>query len=787
MKKNILLAVLMLFSLAFLILQWWTWSYLDTGRHPVLNAKSIEYISGIFSTLSIGDFFFDPDVSVLHSTRFIQSLINYCHPLFVYSIFFLISFFCSQALLRKYFSQKNSFWGALLYTFNPISLYFLNEIGFVFSYFSLPLIILSFIDYFRTNKFIYILLSLLWFSFLISYTRLIWIYWIFFIFLLCLHWKTIKNIFLNQQKKVWIFFLTHIFFFLPFIFSFFSPYFTWEKEYFNWLGNYVTASINAWEKNFHHKQLDRFAKSFIPKEISYNFWANHQHSVLFAGFSLLFVLVGIGLSWFFVFFGKIDQKKRNFAWWLLLFLLILILIRSSARFLSQDIFISFTYRYFPFLAGNLLWLYTLYIPILAFLFVFVLENIPHYFNKKYATIGNGFVLISWWIYILLSIFPLINYSNNPKLQTVSLDDIPSSYQSSLYEDAIWENATLFYPHTENYFSWAPYPLRAEHSASYQQIMSNNPRLVNSKQSTLSNTISTFSWFNIQNTALLGLKDIFVFKDVQNTTTWTFDFFEIKDYELLSKQYYQSFSSNPYLYIKQDDSHLVQFGITGDNQYEYFLYSPRSIVRKKIHNFFSWSIAIDTKPVIIDDDSFHKPDIIESLVIPEENRHINISYKRSILQPTTIYISLTNIDTSKPFLVQLNETFGINWKMKWISKNDFEEKVCTDTYRTYSTTENTSCGYDADMINIANTKYLSYPSVKESNHFEGNFVGNAWLVEPDDIPTHMRKNNTLYAVLIYEKEIWYDRSLIVMFGTFGIVLLLALYQTFVSYRHNHTHS
>jgi hypothetical protein len=57
--------------------------------------------------------------------------------------------------------------------------------------------------------------------------------------------------------------------------------------------------------------------------------------------------------------------------------------------------------------------------------------------------------------------------------------------------------------------------------------------------------------------------------------------------------------------------------------------------------------------------------------------------------------------------------------------------------------------------------------------KGNFVGNAWMIKPDDIPSQMKQESEIYAVIIYEKQIYYTIALIVSGFTFLMLFLLSL--------------
>ena len=181
------------------------------------------------------------------------------------------------------------------------------------------------------------------------------------------------------------------------------------------------------------------------------------------------------------------------------------------------------------------------------------------------------------------------------------------------------------------------------------------------------------------------------------------------------------------------------------------------------------------PILIDKESFHKTKKIDDFYIPRENKKVQISYKKSVLQPTKIYTKIQNIGSKKWFLIQLNQTFWMSWKIKWITKEEFEEKNCINNNRNFVFTNNSFCEYKASILDLSDLKYLFRKWVKEQNHFEWNFVWNAWLVEEDDISSESKDKKELYAVIIYEKQIWYDLILLIALLTFLSLSFLSVYQ------------
>ncbi len=49
---------------------------------------------------------------------------------------------------------------------------------------------------------------------------------------------------------------------------------------------------------------------------------------------------------------------------------------------------------------------------------------------------------------------------------------------------------------------------------------------------------------------------------------------------------------------------------------------------------------------------------------------------------------------------------MSWKVKWITKEEFEEKNCKGDYKNFKITNNSFCEYDADLLDISGFKYLN---------------------------------------------------------------------------------
>ena len=55
------------------------------------------------------------------------------------------------------------------------------------------------------------------------------------------------------------------------------------------------------------------------------------------------------------------------------------------------------------------------------------------------------------------------------------------------------------------------------------------------------------------------------------------------------------------------------------------------------------------------------------------------------------------------------------------------------------------------------------------------------MKPENIPENMRSQDELYAVIIYEKQIWYNWALIVSGATFLLLLGLTIFQEIKNFK------
>lgn len=200
-------------------------------------------------------------------------------------------------------------------------------------------------------------------------------------------------------------------------------------------------------------------------------------------------------------------------------------------------------------------------------------------------------------------------------------------------------------------------------------------MVNSKQSELKKFDLAYENENFYNNmSIFNLKHAVVFTNISNAQIGKDDWLDKNfDFVGLAKKQNQQFLSNSGLLVANRNQEFTFFDLKNSETYEFKIYAPRVILEREINNFFDTSFDIFSKPVIIDSTSFNKPTKVDDFMIPSENQDIYLHIKSSELNPSKYYVRMSHFDSSKPFIIQMNQTFGKNWKLKWITKTDFDKK------------------------------------------------------------------------------------------------------------------
>jgi len=773
-------------SLSFLIFQNGLWGYIDalyllkdqnTFLNYIEHSRLFEARSSAFGYDS--SFFVSRMMSV-EVGDFLRIFGYNIGIIFLYLLFIGVNFFSSYSLLSCILPKKSSFLGALFFSFNPVAIFFFNKPGFIFAYSSAPLVLVSFMRFFyaeKGNKFFWLAISPIGFYSMLSYTRIAGIYGIFIVVVALIYWRYILYLIVNKKKEMAIYIgvnilvLSHIIF--PIVYFYLKDY-----KYSLGISNYIQISEN-FSKNLYNSIIEKtFFNNFYLQEISDNFAVTFKRSEIFKISSFLFSGIIILHSLFLIKEG--NRKNKNFikdkiAILMLCMLFISIGILGLSYFMGLNLFEKIAYSIFPFIAGNEKWICMIFLLALAYLISWV-----HFYQNA---IRKNIVFFMTVMYCFLSLYPLIDYNNNIKLKTISFDNIPNVYKETFFSDFDKKiKPSLFFPTSSKnnntiLFSWAPYPLDITYNNPFIPLFGNNPRVVSAKQAFLSDSLNS-PGSNLGNAKIFNLKDVFLFKDVVNDD-FGFDFFSDADYVGQSKFFYEKLKNDENFNAILDDNHLAHFVRSGSDNFDFFIYSPTDIINTEPDVFFkSFLINENSRPVIFDSKSFNNPN---DLIQNNFSGDVEIFAKSSALNPTKNYLKIENFNPAEPFVIQLNQSFGPDWKLRWVEKSYFDEKSCESAQLYYDVTNNSTCQYKSNMFELNDIRLFLKSFVKEEHHFEGNFVGNAWMVTPDDIPENMRGQKELYAVLIYEKQIYYSYALLISMTTMCVLIILAFLQEINLYK------
>lgn len=763
--KSFIIWWLIFITLSFLIFQKGIWNYLDAFWLNDVN-NIINIIKDSINIWSSNTYFgYDNSLNAFFRSFLAWYSYILVHTFWVewwqvvyYWIYFLLIFiFSSNFFWKIYRDEKNLvFFIGLLATFNPLTIWLMNTSTAIYSLPWFFILINSLYNFFKSKmKFLDILWICIWLWFMMTYGRLLIIFLIItFIYSLLIFLKERKKIQASKSISLWIF-----------IFFIFSPllYLLWhqktiDSKYTNTLFNYFQSNANfsnefqTWLK-FNYIWFEKLIFKFHSSNLFQT-----DNIIINTSFAIII------FTFIFTFFIKVKEKSHFFHQAIMIFFLLFLWIQFI-YILPASLFSFIVYKSM-FLAWNLYWWKFL----TFFMFLFIVAEVLNYYKIK-NTKRYFYLLI--FFFILLSIFPTTLFIKNFKIQKIDYSNLWEYYWFSMWKNKLTLEWTMFYPENEAIFWNQPYPVKYNYNSNLP-VFSDNKRLVNDKQSYLKNVIFDSKYLS-SNISLFNTKNIFLFKNLK-INNYGVEWYSTDNENVKNEEIYNYLSGMKDFYIKQDNKSFAQFWLKDDYKYEFFLYAPGTIERNYIDTFFSGSVMqMKKKPVNIDPGSFHKPSSIDTFTIPKENQNIIVTYKKSILQPTKIYAEFRNIDYTKAFLIQLNQTFGMSWKVKWITKEQFDEKKCVDEYQKFAITQNAYCNYKAQILDIRDTKYLKGNSVPESQHFEGNFVWNTWLVNPDDISESMRNQNKLYAVIIYEKQIWYNWGLLISGMTFLLLCIITMIQ------------
>lgn len=746
----------------------WVWCYLD-NRWLLWKFKDWTFGSSFYSILNSSTLFWY-DSSVLDSSRLLwKQLVQNINQFVLYFIYLFSSFYFAYKLLRIKYKFKPAIFGAIFFSINPVSIHLMWEVWYMFSYISLPIIVYSLYRLYNFEDNSYLFLFALGEVLFISYTRITGLYFTLFLLLSLFFYKKIYNLFFFKRQLLFKLIFISFIIYLPFLFSLIYPNINGDTELFSWIWNYTKDSL-SYSKNYYFYLRDNdFIKSLYVSGFIPNFDWLFQKTFFFKIFGIFYFLYILSLALYFNLINKDKNIENKFIYYISFLLILFIIFFNSASFISLNKFTIIFYKYYPFLTNNFKWLYIVYIPLLTILLTFIFDQI----KNKYLKNLNYILLLC---FLLLSLIPFIFFQINEKVSLVKEEQIPVTYKEVFFIDKWIREWTLFFPSTKLLYLWNNYPLDITWW-NYKKILSSNPRYINQKQSFINNQIAN-NVFNFNNILFFNLKNIFLFKDITVSDYKQFDYYDKINTKVKENLDFRKIDNNIYLEKVIDNSRYNKYRAKDSNNYEFFIYSPWKIIKEQINLFFNnYSqklFNIFDKPLVLDDNSFNKPLFLNDFKIPEENKNIFINYKTSLNNREKHYLKVSNFDWLEPFLIQLNLTYWNDWELRFINQKEYEKTKCINWKKDFIITQNSYCYYNQKYFWLTDIKYLFNLKINNENHFEWNFIWNTWYIDPKKYIEKISKDQELYFVIIYKKQIFYTYLLFISISLFLILFIYFIF-------------
>lgn len=732
--KILILCLLLLFSNLYLMRSG-LWLYQDSSYWYRNSVEAFYALSEQFHVLT-NSYYHGFDLGLFNFTRIVVSAFSYFLILIfgseISQIIFILTGYILSFVSFYFFStifiknKETRFYTSLLYIFNPLMF---NLQGFKFLFAGIPLFIFSIYKFFYSGErqIKYLIVNVFSIYIIISYIRFIQIaFFVIVPYLVYLFLREKKKI---QIKKILLLLALYLLTLAPIIYSFFFQILEKSKT------------------GFYYGEVFKDFAIKISFSNAFNFFQNSDLPIYDND---IFRVLGVILFSLFLFF-LFKNYKKNLSWFFILNLTLLLVsigFYGFGNILGDSIYLS-GIKYLPFITNAPIW--ALYISVIPVIFLFSLLFRQ---NKKLFLVG-------FYLFLILTIFPLLNL-NDSKLKKIKKEEVPSSYAKFfLGYDGTLPESTHYIPS----LCWRSLFMNELNIATpcfnngylFRPISFANPRLLSGIDYYFSEKLLYNS--NLDNLRVThNLKNIVIPNDIVKKLPNTNDLsVGEKELKKISREK-RSLQSNINLNLETNPNFNF-YSYNQKNEYDFFIYSPLVVVKKDVDNIFDNSVKvdIDSRPVFTDSRL-------------EINQSPKIGYKISSSNPTKYYFQ-AETKNNKTFILQFNQTFSKNWKIKWITKQDFEKVNCYNTKK-YPITNNNRCEFESELLSLSNVYFLNNQGVSENKHQRSNILGNMWIIDPSEIEDKYKSKNQIYGIIIYEKEIYYSWMVLISIATFlSLVLLL----------------
>lgn len=716
------------------------WFYQDAGYWPKNTQEAVKMLLVQFHSFTNDGFYLGNDRGLFGFTRILTALYTtVMFFLFGYEgsqiAFALTGFtltFATFYLFSGIFFQdkKVRYFLSLLYTFNPLTY---SMQGHAFYLAISPLFIYAFYKYFFESRkvlFSYLLLSItaafLWVSYIrfIQSNALIIIPYI--IYLFSVYKKQVTG------KKICVFIVSYLLVFSPIIYSFAAQILDRSQTAFNY-GNV----LGKFAVQYHMVTAFNLIQSMAPKVYGNPLWI--ILGVLFFGVIIYLILT----------FPKREQSLFYLV--NLVLMIVGITLYSLVNIFGKDGYLL-AIKIFPFIINEPFWaLYVSGLPIIVLLGLLT--------NSR-----KVYLYVYTLLFISLALIPFLSLGDF-QLQKFSISSLPKPYTDYFVKPFYGiPEGSYYYPGTcwrASYMDKADTPTLCPNLGyQYPPILFDDPRLVSGKAYELSQHAAEKTF--VDNYRIThNLKHIFVARDlvVKKGPGPETDREDIQSIEQITEQ----LNANSLLVSKKNEN-FTEYTYRNGDTYDYFIYSPDSIMQTSTEEFYSRSLSDRKKPVVVEK---------SSSLLNQATQSAEIFYKIAPDNPTIYYMKIIHFDSSKPFIIQFNQAFGNSWVLKEISEQDFDSKPCITDNDIFVYTQNERCIYKAGLFADidSNTNNL----LGKNTHFLGNYLSNGWIVQPEELSHKAKESGTLYAAIAYTKQTYFSYTILVATITVAVLIVVTILQ------------
>ncbi|NUM25235.1 MAG: hypothetical protein HUU49_01255 [Candidatus Buchananbacteria bacterium] len=772
--------VLALMALGYLIVQRGVWAFADSGFYYPTLRQALEVALSKFGFFSNTDgFYFGFDSSSISFSHllaaFYQVILTFLFgadlgQIMYYFLYYFLAFYFGAKLLETlfpHFGKTETKIGALFLAFNPISILLVTLYVISYVYVAFIIFLYAFLNYLKDGKIRMLALSACSGIYLLSYFRLIPI-----VIVTCL---MIGFIFFDKKYfKPERFFLALAIFILvgsPFIVGNVLSFTSSE----NVVGYYQEAFDKYTKANYEFKSsfINAFANpgGFTPSTLSFfynnrglpGFADNFAVKDSFEFYKAIQIIFNIGLLILALVLFKNKTNLKIIALILVVFLINTLGFFSDEHFfnLANNSFLVFLYNDYGFMQFTQSFLY-------AFLIAIVLFETGRHHHQFKKTLFAGMIVL----YLLVNLLPLL--SGHYGLKKVG--DIPESYQKTFFTPKSYgfKEASLFTPYHWLNFEWSPYFLdfNVFPYSKYKSLVIPNLRLLDNNFVEFYNRIyEDFKRPGLSNLFIFNIKNIFAFHDVVDANK-NIDTYKVVNLENNSQKINNELIHRSDLNVVESNYHFTHYRFASADDFDYFIYSPKSILDVGFENFYLKNFDLSSKPVLLNKDEYNLVNTIKDINFELNSPYIFV--KASPNNSNKYYLKL-KVNKNYPFLIQLNQTFSPFWRLYFVDQKTWDQISCQSQWQEYWLTQNSKCAVGGTALDFRDFGLLDNKFLKRENHLRGNLAGNAFLITPQDIPDEFQDGEDLYLVLYFNKQLYYIITLLISASVLLVLIVFTIVQ------------